>query len=598
MTGIVGNYPLIAILAASGIFVFGVMLFGSTVWRLNPASLGLVVCATLWVAGMGGTRIVGNPLFQYASFLIQQTALGALVPFLASTSFRFVGPPSTRSKAVFLGMSALSAGFIILIYTSPMTGLVFSDIARDPSGQLQRSTGPLFPFYVFYLLAAAIGSMYVVLSRVRLMSRMEARRAQVLVGAVSLPAFIAAIEAFGFRPLGIFSMVPFAMGASALILVWGIFNARLLSPVPMAHEALIKAMVDPVIVTDSHARVLYANDSAKALIGVTEFRLGTRLSVWLPELGELNRQVFLENEIMVHVGESNYLAHMSLIEEQSLVPTGSTALFSSRGVVLFVLRDVTSMATEQSRLESLVHERTIQLEEEIDRYREVKKELERSVEEKEILLQELHHRVKNNLQIISSLLYLQEMSVESSSAHATLQNARNQVLSMALVHEELYQSGDFSEIDFDSYSRRLVGRLLSAHRRENQILFVPTIESVKLGVNQAIPCGLILNELCTNVLRHAFPADKKYERCELHVGLSRKEGNQVVLLVADTGIGISQDVDLGTAGTLGMQIVSKLVKQLRGSLCITRGNPGTQFEIVFPMQADPGVKTERSSQIG
>jgi len=216
-----------------------------------------------------------------------------------------------------------------------------------------------------------------------------------------------------------------------------------------------------------------------------------------------------------------------------------------------------------------------------------------SLQEKTVLLKEIHHRVKNNLQIISSLLYLQESHIENTSARAALQDCRSQVLSMALVHEDLYRSKDFSNIDFGGYLRRLVARLLGAYRTEGGITFIAEVaEQLFLGVNQAIPCGLIVNELCTNVLRHAFPKGREYARRELHVGLRRKEDGQVSLSVMDTGVGISPEIDPETFSTLGMQIVLKLVHQLQGRLRVKQGDPGTLVEIEFPAHGSPEAEPE------
>jgi len=214
-----------------------------------------------------------------------------------------------------------------------------------------------------------------------------------------------------------------------------------------------------------------------------------------------------------------------------------------------------------------------------------------SLQEKTVLLKEIHHRVKNNLQIISSLLYLQESRMDSESVRAALQDSRNQVLSMALVHEDLYRSKDFSHIDFGGYLQRLVGRLLAAYRTEGGITFIPVTQPLSLEVNQAIPCGLIVNELCTNVLRHAFPRGMVFEKRELRVELARKDEDRVLLSVSDTGVGIPAEVDPETAGTLGMQIVSRLARQIHGSLRVIRGPAGARLEIEFPLR--PGGTSDQ-----
>ena len=214
-----------------------------------------------------------------------------------------------------------------------------------------------------------------------------------------------------------------------------------------------------------------------------------------------------------------------------------------------------------------------------------------SLQEKTVLLKEIHHRVKNNLQIISSLLYLQESRMDSESVRTALQDSRNQVLSMALVHEDLYRSKDFSHIDFGGYLQRLVGRLLAAYRTEGGITFIPVTQPLSLEVNQAIPCGLIVNELCTNVLRHAFPRGMVFEKRELRVELARKDEDRVLLSVSDTGVGIPAEVDPETAGTLGMQIVSRLARQIHGSLRVIRGPAGARLEIEFPLR--PGGTSDQ-----
>jgi PAS domain S-box-containing protein len=206
-----------------------------------------------------------------------------------------------------------------------------------------------------------------------------------------------------------------------------------------------------------------------------------------------------------------------------------------------------------------------------------------ALEEKTVLLKEVHHRVKNNLQIISSLLYLQESHLEGEGAREALQDSRNQVLSMALVHEDLYRSKDFSTIDFAGYLRRLVGRLLGAYRAEGISFILEVDGAFFLAVHQAIPCGLIVNELCTNVIRHAFPAGSGSGRREMRVGLSRTGQERVILRVEDNGVGVAMDPE--GAKTLGMQIVSSLVHQLDGKLRVTPGNPGTRVEIDFPTPA-------------
>ncbi len=205
-----------------------------------------------------------------------------------------------------------------------------------------------------------------------------------------------------------------------------------------------------------------------------------------------------------------------------------------------------------------------------------------SLQEKNVLLKEIHHRVKNNLQIISSLLYLQELRVHDPVDKRIIQDCRNQVLSMALIHEDLYGSKDFRSVDFGTYLENLVNRLLIAYRMAGAVAFVPALQPITLGMDKAIPCGLIANELCTNALKYAFPGEAPRGTCELRVELRRLAGGLVSLGISDNGVGLPADFEPSKTDTLGMQIVERLVKQLGGTLSLVK-EQGTRWVIVFPL---------------
>jgi PAS domain S-box-containing protein len=203
-----------------------------------------------------------------------------------------------------------------------------------------------------------------------------------------------------------------------------------------------------------------------------------------------------------------------------------------------------------------------------------------SLQEKSVLLKEIHHRVKNNLQIISSLLYLQELRVHDPVDRRIIQDCRNQVLSMALIHEDLYGSKNFRCVDFGAYLDKLVNRLLIAYRMTSAVAFIPALQAISLEIDKAIPCGLIANELCTNALKYAFPKDAQPDRCELRVELCRLAGGMVSLAISDNGVGMPADFDPSQADTLGMQIVERLVRQLGGTLSLGKES-GTRWVVIF-----------------
>ncbi|MCH7571018.1 MAG: GAF domain-containing protein [Deltaproteobacteria bacterium] len=201
-----------------------------------------------------------------------------------------------------------------------------------------------------------------------------------------------------------------------------------------------------------------------------------------------------------------------------------------------------------------------------------------SLNEKEVLLKEVHHRVKNNLQVISSLLNLQARNIDDELARDILRESRNRVRAMALIHEQLYQSEDLARIPFGVYIRKLTNDLYRTYQVDSDHVTVNiTAGDLLVGIDTAIPCGLIINELVSNSLKHAFPAGAPGE---IVICLEvDKEGN-FVLTVSDNGVGIPDGLDLRNAESLGMQLVSSLVDQLGASLEID-GSRGTRFTIKF-----------------
>jgi len=202
-----------------------------------------------------------------------------------------------------------------------------------------------------------------------------------------------------------------------------------------------------------------------------------------------------------------------------------------------------------------------------------------SLKEKEVLLKEIHHRVKNNLQIIASLLRLQANRVEDPQAQAVLQECRNRVESMALVHENLYRSGDFSRINFTEYVRNLAGNLFQIYNvKSGAIAFKVTVEhDIFISLAQAVPCGLIINELVTNALKHGF---RQQGEGEVFVKLEASIDNQLILTVGNSGDILPSDFDLQTSQSMGFKLVMTLVKQLKGKIELDR-NGETIFKITF-----------------
>jgi two-component sensor histidine kinase len=203
-----------------------------------------------------------------------------------------------------------------------------------------------------------------------------------------------------------------------------------------------------------------------------------------------------------------------------------------------------------------------------------------ALKEKDLLLSEIHHRVKNNLQVICSLLDLQSSKVTDEVALKLLIESQNRIKSMALIHQTLYEAKDFARVDFSSFIDMLVPNLVSSYCVDpGRITLVIDAAQVSLPIDAAIPCGLIVNELISNALKHAFPDQRQGQ---ITVELANEPGDRVVLCVADNGVGMPNELDLAAA-TLGLQLITHLADQLGADLSIQRSNP-TRFVLRFTVE--------------
>jgi PAS domain S-box-containing protein len=213
-------------------------------------------------------------------------------------------------------------------------------------------------------------------------------------------------------------------------------------------------------------------------------------------------------------------------------------------------------------------------------------QLEASLQEKEVLLKEIHHRVKNNLQIVASLLSLQRDVIKDPQVLTLFEESERRIGSMALVHETLYQTGDLTAFHLTSYVRTLTAQLLHAYGVDaNRIAVRLELADVELPLDMAVPCGLILNELVANCLKHAFPDE---QAGELTVTLTQEE-DHVCLTVKDDGCGFPEQLDFRHTESLGLQLVCALAEQLEGTIVLER-HGGTAFTLTFPLPTGSGDK--------
>lgn len=210
--------------------------------------------------------------------------------------------------------------------------------------------------------------------------------------------------------------------------------------------------------------------------------------------------------------------------------------------------------------------------------KEFEKSVRQSLKEKEVLLKEVHHRVKNNLQIISSMLNLQSDHVNDQATLDVLRESQQRINSMSLIHETIYRNSDFSAIDFTDYISAIASNLVQSYRNpQTQVELIADFDKVLLGLDQSIPCGLIVNELVSNAMKYAFKGKKKGRLC---IEVKEKRGNKIELTIKDDGVGLPESWDSKKSGSLGLTLVNALTEQLDGTM-VTKSNRGTSHTLSF-----------------
>jgi len=339
-------------------------------------------------------------------------------------------------------------------------------------------------------------------------------------------------------------------------------DALLNSSDPLAK--ILDLADDAIISVDEEHRIILFNQGAERIFGYSaQEMMGKSLNILLPPRlhEEHNRHIsdFKNSPVSARrMGERREISGRRK-DSTEFPAEASISRVTANGRMMFtvILRDVTQRVIADDKIKT-------------------------SLREKEALLKEIHHRVKNNLQVVSSLLGLQSRVVTDEVTRKMFQESQNRIHSMALLHESLYQSNNLSRIDFPEYIRQLASHLFHSYGvRPERIHLRTDLDKLYLNLDAAVPCGLIINELVSNSLKYAFPDGREGEvRIELHEHPDRLAR----LVVADNGIGLRSDIDWETARSLGLRLVRTLAEQL-GAKIEVKSNAGTEVQLTFAAAA-------------
>jgi two-component sensor histidine kinase len=245
------------------------------------------------------------------------------------------------------------------------------------------------------------------------------------------------------------------------------------------------------------------------------------------------------------------------------------------GMVAGTVAILGAVTAERNRAEDALRQARASLEATVERRTA---ELQSLLAQKNVLLQEVHHRVKNNLQVVSSVLHMQSRQIQDPGLRTALQDSEDRVRAIALVHEKLYDARDLASIDVRRYLESLGAGLVRAASGPTKVALDFDGADLMLGIDTAIPCGLIVNELISNALKHAFPG-----RASGRIAVRIHKNERISLDVADDGVGFPPTMDFRSTPTLGLRLVSSLTQQLGGTIELDRSQ-GTCFQIRLPRE--------------
>lgn len=505
--------------------------------------------------------------FYAVSISVVDLRLGSLVSTFIAVPTQLIPPTCLILAILYTGKERiLTRRNQILIFSLPILAIVASftrslhhlfrfDYRVDTGGPvaiLEGTGGPIYWITLVYanlLVLVALGFLLYGLAD----RSLRARNTLLLIIGLLVPVTINILFSLGFTPIYGYNFAPMSIAVSALAYLWALLRHRLFGIAPIARSTVVDNISDLVIVFDMHGHIIDFNAAARIVCGLDP---KTSIGASSDSLGPVWANFFRSCSLL-----------SSCVDEAAIIVDGIERFFDltispiedyRKRVVgrLFVLHDVTERRAAQSQIHKLL-------------------------EEKELLLLEVHHRIKNNMSVIASILSLQADALKDSPAYDALQDAKRRVMSMMVLYDRLYRSSDGGDMSIQDYLSPLLDRIMKSVGDEAVVEIRKDIQDFSVSSRTLLPIGIIANELLTNAMKHAF-IGRPHGVVTVSATLS-EDGKRATLSIADDGIGLQEDVWGGASKGFGLQLVGALMEQVSGQIDIQRSS-GTRFALEF----DPG----------
>jgi len=537
--------------AASMIFL------GFRVLRRRKAPDGLtfallMFAASWWAVARACESIFSPPALKVLFVKVSYPGISSVAPLWLIFVLAATGRSAWLNRRRIALLWAVPVVFVLLGATNEFHGLVWKAILPPSSGfgvRLVFEQGiAVWVHTIYAYLLFLVGAVIFIKSTLHA-GPYSKRRGWTLILAVAIPWAGNVLYLSRHSPIRGLDPTPFLFALSSILFFWTVFRYRLLEILPVAYDVLVKNMREGVLVLDAADRVIEINPAARTLLGIDLRVLGAGAEEVLPAWPELDR---LRRGRQPALAEINVGAPRAARYLEFGLSPFAIGKSKSRGTIV-TLRDVTGRKKAEIAVRA-------------------------ALREKELLLRELHHRVKNNMQVIMSLLNLQKKDLRRRPLDSILKDTQNRILSMALVHEKLLASEDMARVDFRDYTHSLMVRLMHSYKiGADRVRFKLESDKIELDINTAIPAGLLILELASNALKHAFP---KGRSGLIQVRLSERPRGRYEIVIKDNGVGFPRSLDIRKATSLGLQIVMMLVQQLEGTIELRRGR-GAEFRVAF-----------------